>query len=603
MAELVLYTRADAARAAARKPPEVSAVLGLTPNARAAAAGLGLPMIDPMTRYGDVRQARDVARVVRVRRRMLKALGPISAVERELLIDQFNRVAYSALRLWHTLGETGPWLVPAESGSFALISAREAAHGCLLAHILDPKVAAETEAAAIRTPPLPALYRALRRLALWRHPSSDVRLALGMAKEQFGLFEAFARQGKAARTLFVGLPQRGAWEYVKLAREALRNLRAKGLVQVSLAPSRAGTDGGLAARAADAVADRAISPAFARYVPLVAAKLGYLASARLDARRVFAQARPHAFTAAEISTFGNWIVAEAAGEAGVPRMVMSRNAHTAPDRPLARDSAIGYLRARYPRDLVDQPLFWSPAGARAGECARRPGEWPRIRPLVARRPAQGSRPPRAAPSVERVVLLADTYAAWWFPHSWIFLTGDEFVAAARELAAAIAPLAHTRLVIRAKKKPKCDLAALTALVDPKGNCAINTREVPFEEDLARADLLVAFHSTTIEETLIARKPVLLWGGTARHEYLAAREVRPTAQDRGAVYGVRRPGALGPMIAAVLDAHHGRPLSDDEAAPYAWPRDTMNVGDLAVEIVNRASAGVPPREKEASLAAR
>jgi len=598
MAELVLYTRADAAAAESIRPAGVSAILGLTPNARAAAAGYGVPHIDPMTRYTDAVQARDVARVVRVRRRMLRALGPLPAVERELLIDQFNRVAYSALRLWRTLGDAGPWLVPGRQG-FTFTRARDDAHRRLLSHILSPKITGETKAAAIRPPPFPGLYRALRRMALARHPGTRVRLAIGVAKEQFGLFEAFARRGIAARTLFVGLPQHGAWEYAKLAREILRNMRPNGQVQVSLTCTPDGTGQRLAARAAEAVADNAISPAIEFYRPLMANKLDQLASARDDARRILSQARPHAYTGAEISTLGNWIVAEAAGVARVPRQAMSRNAHAPADRPLARDSAVGYLRARYPRGLVDEPLFWSPAGARAAEAARRPHEWPRIRPFLA--------PKRPLPSPSgraRTVLFADTYAAWWFPHSWTFLNGDEVLRAISALAGAIDSIPDVRLVVRAKPKPECDLDALMHHVRPSAACEVKMRDVPFEDDLARADLLVSFHSTVVEEAVAARRPVLLWGGTNRHRFLPARTTPPSsASDRAIVYAAEASTALPRMVGAILEAHARRPLTDHEVASYVWPQGTPDIDDLAAEINRRIGHHRELDGKESPLATR
>lgn len=598
MAELILYTRADAAAAKSARPAGATAILGLTPNARAAAADYGIPLVDPTERYTDAVQARDVAHAVRVRRRMLRALGSLPAVERELFIDQFNRVAYSSLRLWRTLGDSGPWLVPDGKG-FALAHARDDAHRRLLCHILAPKIAGEREVAAIRPPPLPALYRALRRLALAPRPGTGVRLAVGMVKEQFGLFEAFARQGIAARTLFVGLPRRGAWEYAKLLREILRNIRPGGQVQVSLACTPDGTGHALAARAAEAVADDAISPAFALYVPLMARKLDQLASARDDARRIFSQARPHAYTGAEISTLGNWIVAEAAGMARMPRLVMSRNAHAPADRPLARDSAAGYLRARYPRGLVDEPLFWSPAGARAAEAARRPGEWPRIRPFLA---PKRSLPPTVGGA--RTVLFADTYAAWWFPHAWTFLNSDEVLRAISALAVAIDSIPDARLVVRAKPKPECDLDALAHHVRPSATCELKMRDVPFEDDLARADLLVSFHSTVVEEAIAARRPVLLWGGTSRHRFLSARTEPPAGpSDRGVVYAVESGATLARTISAILEAHAKRPLTDREVAPYLWPQGTPDIDDLAAEIIRKVGFRREFDRKESPLATR
>jgi hypothetical protein len=180
----------------------------------------------------------------------------------------------------------------------------------------------------------------------------------------------------------------------------------------------------------------------------------------------------------------------------------------------------------------------------------------------------------------RAIMLADTYASWWFTHSWVFLTSDEYIESTRALCAAAAELDDCRLLVRAKEKPECDLAALEALIEPPANCSIKIRDVPFAQDLASTDLLVSFHSTTIEEALHARVPVLLWGGTGRYRYMPARETPPTRDDRAAVYRVTDRAALRPMLAAILDAHAGRPLRDAEIADYVWPADVPGIEALA-----------------------
>jgi CDP-glycerol glycerophosphotransferase (TagB/SpsB family) len=108
-------------------------------------------------------------------------------------------------------------------------------------------------------------------------------------------------------------------------------------------------------------------------------------------------------------------------------------------------------------------------------------------------------------------------------------------------------------------------------------------ETSFAEDLAAADLLVTFSSTTLFDAIHARKPVLLWGGTDRYRRMPARTVLPTPSDRSAIYAVGRAADLGPMIAAILDAHAGRQLTDDEIRDYVWPEGTPTMTDLAEAI--------------------
>jgi hypothetical protein len=96
--------------------------------------------------------------------------------------------------------------------------------------------------------------------------------------------------------------------------------------------------------------------------------------------------------------------------------------------------------------------------------------------------------------------------------------------------------------------------------------------------------LVAFRASTIEEAIHGRRPVLLWGGSARYRYLPARTTPPTPCDRGVVYAADDREALAVLLPAILDAHAGRPLTDVEIAPHVWPSGTPNIKDLARRMV-------------------
>ena len=596
MVEAVLVTRADWRNLTAADVPAIDNVLALTPNARSVAEDGPWSVIDAMSRYADCAEARTVARVTKARRAALAAFVPASPAEREIVIDQINRVAYGACRLWYSLGAAGPWLVPA-GDDFTLETERTDAFRSVARHFLTPKIAGEAKAARIAPPPFADLYRLLRRLALRPHRHSQARLVLGTAKEQFGLFQAFGKQGLVVRSLVVGLPRSGWREYLKLGREIVRASNPHGMVQVSMVDSpddKAGSR--LADRAVASMSDPVIRFPLELYRDLLAYKFARLPSLREEAERIVASYDPHAFIAAEVSHIQSYVLAEACGDIGAPRVVMSRNALAPPEGALAYDGCVGYLRARYPDGLVDEPLFFSPAGGKAARVAFSEPVRSSIRPIVARPVA----PPVARPPGERLILLADTYAAWWFPHSYVFLTGDAFVTVSRALARAVDRMKDTRLLIRAKYKPECDLEALTKLVAPPANCEIKMRDVPFDEDLARADLLVSFHSTTVEEAIFARKPVLLWGATSRYSFLPARDELPTRDDRSVLYRARKAAQLPSMIQAILDAHTGRPLEDAEIAPYRWPADTPGIDALARELGTRVARQSVSHQKEESL---
>jgi hypothetical protein len=180
----------------------------------------------------------------------------------------------------------------------------------------------------------------------------------------------------------------------------------------------------------------------------------------------------------------------------------------------------------------------------------------------------------------RRILVADTFAALWFTHSWAFQTSDEYMDGLAELVRAVEALPDSSLLIRAKARHELGLAAYRHLLPPSSKVEIKMRGVPFRQELAECDLLVAFRSTTIEEALHARRPALLWGGSARYRYLPARTEPPRPGDRGTIYAAATGADLARLLPAILDAHAGKPLADAEIAAHVWPRGTPGIADLA-----------------------
>ncbi len=189
-----------------------------------------------------------------------------------------------------------------------------------------------------------------------------------------------------------------------------------------------------------------------------------------------------------------------------------------------------------------------------------------------------------APGAGFRVLHAGNFTQWSDHVPWVIETSDEYVDGIVRLAEVTASLQDVKLVIRPKSKLECDCQALHAMLPEAGNVEVSTSG-SFNEDLAAADLLVSFSSSTIEEALHARKPVLLWGGSQRYRHLPAHSTPPTAADRAAVYAPRRPEDLAAMLTAILGAHRGRPLTDSELDGHIWPSGTPDLAVLARQIVD------------------
>ncbi len=578
----VLYRHEDVARLR-RAHPEVRRALPLTPVARAALLGSNLAIVNPRDRFTDCAQARAVVAVQRARAAVLAALAESALshpAARELVCEMFNRAAHGAMRLWYTLGACGPWLVP-DGHVWRRIDDRLSATEAMMRHILGPDIAAGHGGLGLRAPPLPWLYRVLRRLVLQLLACSGQTVVSGTYKREFGTFEALA--GAGLRPVIAHLADGGGREYGRLLAGAWSALARREWARVALLPRASAPAYATFDELLEAIPHPAIRVAFALYRETLAEALGALPGLAGEAEEVVHGLRPRAAVGVECARPADWLVAAACGRMKVPRIVLARNSHAPVSSRLAEDSAFGYFRARFPEGLVDLHYMWSPLGAAAARQVLPSEQHATIRPFSPERRL----PKRAQEGTgRRRILVADTYAVWLFPHSWIYQTSDEFIDGLIALARAVAEIPDTDLLVRAKHKTECDLETLVRLVDPPPGCEIKIRDVPIEEDLADADLLVSFRSTVIEEALHVGKPVLLWGGTTRYRYAEARTTPPNRNDRAAIYAVEEESGLAPMIKAILEAHSGAPLSATERARYLWPADTPGVSGIAAEIAVR-----------------
>lgn len=102
---------------------------------------------------------------------------------------------------------------------------------------------------------------------------------------------------------------------------------------------------------------------------------------------------------------------------------------------------------------------------------------------------------------------------------YIYETADEFLRGLQELCDVISELPRLRLIIKARADVyELSLETMKTLLPLADNISIET-ERPFLEVLREADLLVSFSSTTIEEALSNRVPVLLYGGGGRYSHI------------------------------------------------------------------------------------
>ncbi len=575
---VIVYDRDDARRfldSGLRAPNESGlrpgGVLALTASAEAALAGCGLPVAGTVQRLGDGGHARVAARM----RRLDRALAPMLAAE-----DALDGVAGASLRhdlhylgcfvlaVWVMLGPRGPWLVPDQRGGWQAIADRAAAQIAVVRHIgTRPGIYRDGP----RRPPLAGLISRVNR---WAAGFLAGRVDILLTASGYGMDNL--ADHAARRHPPLGCAEirgaRGMAGGLALPLLSLWRARRGGAMAVLVAvPAEPAWVRAAAGRMLAALPDPLVAGPLAAFADRVAAQAALTQGLETDTRRLLAKLRPRAVVAHALRWSNEAALAKAARERNIPVILLSHGSHPDP-------AAMGNLAAAYAHaanaddllvsDLADVTVVQSPHAEAAARTLR-----PQAR-LLRTRPIQwGYKPLPPAPlrsDGPRRLLQAGTFKPLASLRPYIYETSAEFVAGLRSLMAAVAALPDVELVIRMRAGRECDLDDLRTLLPPVANVRIKShREGAFLDDLMAAHALVSFSSTTIEEALHARRPVVLWGGSQRTRHLPARTTPPSPGDRAAIYAPATPGDLAPLLAAVLDAH-ADPLTDAELAGHVWP---------------------------------
>ena len=107
---------------------------------------------------------------------------------------------------------------------------------------------------------------------------------------------------------------------------------------------------------------------------------------------------------------------------------------------------------------------------------------------------------------------------------YIYETADEYVDSLIKLCNAIKHFPKIKLTIKIRPQDyELTLDSLINLLNPIPNNVIIEYNKTFYEVLKEADLLISFSSTTIEEALANKVPVLLFGGNGRYSHIPCKK--------------------------------------------------------------------------------
>ena len=511
--------------------------------------------------------------------RRIESEKALSNASRMLAHYGLRSIWTSALRLASCLGQ-GPWIIPARDGSIQRTDDRHLAQ-CRVFEVLfgywrinwighHPYV----------PPPLPGLFRLIRDFTILAAPKVKQPVHVTRSTHPYKFDQELKKRG----AVFVHATPcyRGWREYAVVLRDFYRRWRGADALQVrticnpnNLAGSRIRNifreiDAPEIAAALDVVLDDLVE------------KVAFIEGLATDTDRVLGLDKAKQFFSYEIADGLTASLADRVRTRGGRTIIVNHNTHSDTNDPVGRLAVDEMARTMCPPYLTDYAFMWTPTSVTTTRRALGNTTGNRVGP--APRPATVDPSERFSESsdeqIEFNILYASNFHRWMHCFPWVFEFSDEFFDTFKSVLRACHSVEGTALVSRIKFRDEVKREFVAEALEGLSRSSFKGRsELPFREDLKRADLLISFSSTTIYEALMARIPVILFSSTNRYDRLPGSTHPPTSKDRSAVYIAKDETALVTMIPAILKSHAGRPLSDDEVRQHVYL--TKDIADQAV----------------------
>lgn len=167
----------------------------------------------------------------------------------------------------------------------------------------------------------------------------------------------------------------------------------------------------------------------------------------------------------------------------------------------------------------------------------------------------------------------------------VYETPDEYISALRGLAEAVEKISNTILIIKFRPSFEIGIDDIKTSV-PFSDKVILSVEESFTRVLGMTDLLVSFSSTTIEEALQNRIPVLLYGGAGRYQHIPAYGIKPNEGpvERSAVYHVEKAQDLEYAIPSIFRLNiDGRNKDKSLFEQYIYSDDVREGLDVLLKL--------------------
>ncbi len=572
MITAIIYHQSDAIRFL-KERPAVTRILALTPDARAVLLDVGIPVLSTLDVYTDYSHLRVLGRIRRWERdfqNVLKQEKGLGLAAKETLRANVYLSIACAARLWETLKETGPWLIPV-SEQWITTDKQMEAHILLLEKI-----------AKYNPRPMMIAKQPLAVLVQWINQCVAKMLAnrpsLLLTNYGYGMESVAEKITSMKSPLYTFTIQNttGNWKDIAIPLWTLwKAIRKSNTGVLIVVPQILSQTVSRVEKILGSITDPILQCGINDFQQFIIHEAVVVDGLKQDLKKIITIMDPKHIWANYLKWDSDAALAEVGRHCNVETLLISHGTHTPMDSACASYAYREQVEGVLVSPLADATLVQSPhAEAAAKQFA------PSLKRIRSHPIMWGYRKIYDCPPNDgkRLILHTGTYKYWYGTKPWIFETGDEFVKGLNSLVVATKQLENTKLIIRVRPMFGCSISTLEKLLPESDHYEIKTSGT-FLEDLGKADVLVSWASTTIEEALHARKPVLLWGGSMRYYHLTPRKTYPTAEDRSAVYAPETEDDLAPLLASILNVHAGRPLTNSELHGHIWPPNIPDVPEL------------------------
>lgn len=180
-------------------------------------------------------------------------------------------------------------------------------------------------------------------------------------------------------------------------------------------------------------------------------------------------------------------------------------------------------------------------------------------------------------NLDKFVILHASTTKVFAPRPFMYETPFEYIRGLNKLISSIQNIKNCKLIIRHRNTKELNVETLKVILKIKQNNIVIKEYGEFIDDLNQSDLLISYSSTTIEEAINLRKPVLLFGGGNYNHINSTMTEIVNSKNNGTI---RKPIYLAndnieKTIIDMKNLFFNKPLINEEIDNFAYSDVTFN----------------------------